>query len=227
MPCPSEPSAATYSNPARQQGGLVFVVVLDRCDRVVVADVKVVVEVAAVRGVPGQPPPHCGLELVQPQVGGPRHQHQGGVSAFIEVDRIRHVVYGEGATRTALVDVVQPHEVVHDQLAAALEQIDQSSGAIGALEHVVLIDQHCRQPATLLCQRCQLPARRLFLDQEIQSRGQPLLPGGDVRGFHQMCSPFTQYGGTGAAKLIACSGGRRNWYRRTCCRSRSRSAPHG
>ena len=32
---------------------------------------------------------------------------------------------------TALVDVVQPHEVVDDQLAAALEQIDQSSSPSG------------------------------------------------------------------------------------------------
>jgi hypothetical protein len=48
------------------------------------------------------------------------------------MDRIGHVVHGERVTRTTLVDVVQPHEVVDEQLAAAREQVDQRDLAVGA-----------------------------------------------------------------------------------------------
>src|SRR5271156_1436921 len=54
--------------PVALKRGLVLVVVLDRCYRLVAADMEVVVEVAAVRGVPGQLPAHARRELAQPPV---------------------------------------------------------------------------------------------------------------------------------------------------------------
>jgi hypothetical protein len=100
------------------------------------------------------------------------------------MDRIGHVVHGERATRTALVDVMQPHEVVDDQLAAALEQVGQRHLAVRALEHVVLVDGHRGKCAPLLGQRGELPAGGLLLGQQVLARRQPILARRGMRDFH-------------------------------------------
>ena len=41
------------------------------------------------------------------------------------------------------------HEVLHQQLAPAFEQIGERAPALGRVEHVVLLDAHPRQRAAL------------------------------------------------------------------------------
>lgn len=95
------------------------------------------------------------------------------MGALVEMNRIGHVVHGERATRTALVDVVQPHEVVDEQLAAALEEVDQRHLAVGTFEYVVLVDGDRREGPALLGQRGELSAGRLLVGQQVQAGRTP------------------------------------------------------
>ena len=59
------------------------------------------------------------------------------------------LVRSGGAARAPGLPVGAVHEVVHDQLTATLEQVEEVHGAVGALERVVLVDLHHRQVAPL------------------------------------------------------------------------------
>src|ERR1700704_3765638 len=177
------------SQPLALEGGFVFVVVFDRRYRLVVADMQVVVEVTALRRVPRQVPAHARLELAQTLIRRARHQHQRGIRTLIQVDRIWHVVHSERATRATLVDVVQPHEVVDDELAAAFEQIDEPDCALWALERIVLVDLDGGKRTPLLGKGSELPARGFLLRQQIQTSRKPLLPRSDPGNFHHRSYP--------------------------------------
>ena len=69
-----------------------------------------------------------------------------------------------GTTRgRPAVDPRSEHEVVDDELAATIEQIEQARPAVRAFEPVVLVDPHHRQPAALCGQRVSRTGRCLFL----------------------------------------------------------------
>ncbi|GIH16709.1 hypothetical protein Raf01_48810 [Rugosimonospora africana] len=51
-----------------------------------------------------------------------------------------HVVHGIRTARAAVLPIRVEHEVVHDELTAALEQIAQTRLAGRTFEHVVLVD---------------------------------------------------------------------------------------
>ena len=67
----------------------------------------------------------------------------------------RNAVEGVGperAARAALGPVGSEHEVVDEQLAAAVEQLAQRAGTVSPVEAIVLVDVHPGQLAALLRQ---------------------------------------------------------------------------
>ena len=84
--------------------------------------VVVEVEVVAQRRHPEKAPAHAllvGLELLEGRARYSDDRH----AAMVEVDDGRVPVVGpEGAARTALLPLRSVHEVLHDELAAAVEQ---------------------------------------------------------------------------------------------------------
>jgi hypothetical protein len=60
-----------------------------------------------------------------------------------------HVVGEEGATGAALAQIPSPHEMIDDQLAAAVEELGERPFALGRIENVLLLDLHPRQRASL------------------------------------------------------------------------------
>jgi hypothetical protein len=85
------------------------------------------------------------------------------------------VVDGHRAPVTPLILVGTEHEVVDEQLSAALEQIEQGGLAVRALEHVRLVDEDARQPATLGGERIACARGFLFLGEELVASRLPLV----------------------------------------------------
>jgi hypothetical protein len=73
------------------------------------------------------------------------------------------------------VDVVDPHEVMHDQLWPAAEQVEEAHRAVRALERVRLVDPDHRQPAPRRTDLVPLPGQFLLPGQQLLARGEPLL----------------------------------------------------
>ena len=88
---------------------------------------------------------------------------------------VADLVHPGRATRAALVPTGVEHEVADDELAPALEQIEEADPALGAIELVVLVDLDHRKPATLGVERISLPRELLFLRQQRLARDQPFL----------------------------------------------------
>src|SRR3954465_1163474 len=81
-----------------------------------------------------------------------------------------------GAARAADVLVVEPHEVVDDELAPALEQVGEAElRAARAVEHVVLVDLDHRQPPPVGVERVALAREALLLLEQLLAGGEPLL----------------------------------------------------
>jgi hypothetical protein len=81
---------------------------------------------------------------------GPRDEREGRL-AGVEVSEMSDLVGKEGATAAAPVGPAGhpglEEEAVHDQLTAALEQIEQRRRAVRSIEAVVLLHDHPRQAA--------------------------------------------------------------------------------
>src|SRR6185295_7517950 len=102
--------------------GLVSVVVLERGNLLVVADVKVVVEVAAERGHPRQGPAllrPIGLKFGQRGTGD---EHKTRV-ALTQQRQITQGIHIARATRTSLLPSRIKHEVINDELASTGKQV--------------------------------------------------------------------------------------------------------
>src|SRR4051795_11033046 len=91
---------------------------------------------------PAQAPPER-LELLE---AGPRGDREGHVPRM-QVGGMADLVDEHAAAVTALVLVRSEHEVVEDELAAALEQVHERGLPSRAFEDVVLIDRQAGQPA--------------------------------------------------------------------------------
>ena len=104
-------------------------------------------------------------------------QGERGV-AGLQVSDVAEVVHehrAAGATRVRpAVGARAEHEVVDDQLPAALEQVQQADVPVRPLEHVVLVDPHHRQPAALGGECVVRPHRCLLLGQQLLVGGLPL-----------------------------------------------------
>src|SRR3712207_7371567 len=94
--------------------------------RLVDRDAEVVVEVGAVRGVPGHVPAPRRLPALQLGQRSARDHGVAGVAAVQVLEEAGRQLVGAGAAAgAALVPRRVEHEVVDDQLAAALEQVDE------------------------------------------------------------------------------------------------------
>ena len=142
----------------RLELGLGPVVVRSRPDGLVDRDAEVVVEVAAVRRVPGDVPAPLRLVPLQLLQRRPRHHGVAGVAGVEVVEEARrHLVGAGGAARAALLPVGVEHEVVDDQLAAGPRTgRARRTAAVRAVEHVVLLDLHHGEVPALGVQRVPL-----------------------------------------------------------------------
>ena len=84
------------------------------------------------------------------------------------------------------------HEVLHQQLAAAFEQVGERAPALGRVEDVVLLDAHPRQRAALAGDLVAQARQFLFARQQRLALGKPLVPGHDgmVRGARSVMVVF-------------------------------------
>src|ERR1700722_3448438 len=73
---------------------------------------------------------------------------------------------------------------IDNQLAPALEQIEQAQSAIGSIEPVLLLHGHPRHPPALGRQRIALARELLFLAQQVRASRQPFLSRHDLRFLH-------------------------------------------
>jgi hypothetical protein len=80
------------------------------------------------------------------------------------------LVSKEGTTGAArlgpAIDAWSEHEVIDDQLATAIEQLEETSFAVGTLEDVMFVDLDHGQSTALRSQGVSCPRRRLFLDEQ-------------------------------------------------------------
>jgi hypothetical protein len=87
---------------------------------------------------------------------------------------------GAARFRPAL-DARGEHKVVDDQLAAAIEQIEQGRLAVRALEDVLLLDPDHREPASLCGKRVARSGEFLLLGQQFLAGCKPLVWGHYLR----------------------------------------------
>jgi hypothetical protein len=157
------------------------VVVLGRHDRLVQRDAEVVVEIAAVGGVPGDGPALLrlvALELLYRRAG---HVGERGVADVQVLDEpLRDLVDAGGAAGTAVLPGRIEHEVADDQLMAPVEHVEQRGWAVGTLEPVVLLDLDHRQPPALGAERVPAAGQLLLLGEQLLARCEPLIPRDDL-----------------------------------------------
>src|SRR5215472_9287410 len=99
-------------------------VVLDGRDTLIVRHVEVVVEVASVRRIPRERPAHPLPERLDLADRRPGYRRERGITG-VQVSQVTDAVGLVGADRAAFVPGRVEHEVLHDELRAALEQIEQ------------------------------------------------------------------------------------------------------
>ena len=75
------------------------------------------------------------------------------------------------------------HEVLHQQLAAAVEQVGERAPALGRVEDVVLVDAHPRQRAALAGDLVAQARQFLLARQQRLALGNPFVPGYDAMVF--------------------------------------------
>ena len=93
------------------------------------------------------------------------------------------VVGHEGAARATLLPPWGEHEVLHQQLAAAFEQLGERAPTLGPVEDVVLIDAHPRQRAALAGDLVAQARQLLLVRQQRPALGNPFVPGYDAMVF--------------------------------------------
>src|SRR5262245_11789362 len=96
----------------------------------------------------------------------------------MEVREIADLIHEHRASGTAgrgpAGDPWREHEVVEDELAAPLEQIDERRAPFGTFEHVLLVDLRHGRPAALGGKRIALASRLLFLREQFLMCGKPV-----------------------------------------------------
>jgi hypothetical protein len=160
-------------------------------------DIEVVVEPAVFGGGPGEAPAHAlpiGQQLRQRRA---RHRPQHHVVVGQVFDEAVEAVRDHRARRAAGGIVGAEHEVVDQQLQAALEQFLQRGVAGLGVEAVGLVDAYPRQRLALPCQCVAAPGQCLLGVQQGQPRGQPFLAGSGLVAGHGS-APFAVQAATGA-----------------------------
>src|SRR5215475_7272555 len=97
------------------------------------------------------------------------------------------VVHAERTTGASFLPVWIEHEVVHNQLTLAFEQISQPLCARGRIEYVILFHHHPWELTPFGC-HCVTISRELFLFcQQLFTRCQPLISRNYFRIFNCVC----------------------------------------
>src|ERR1700744_1461487 len=129
-------------------------------------------------GVPGNLPVPPRLEPCDVGLGCGRGVDQGGI-AGVQMGQVSHLVGAEG---TAAAGVLGPAEnsglkegAIDDQLTAALDQIEQTYLALGAVELVLLLNCHPGHAPAFCGQRITGAGKGLLLYEELLVRSLPLL----------------------------------------------------
>src|SRR3546814_1322730 len=112
------------------------------------ADAECVVEVTAVRGNPLELPAHSLAKSLDVGQRRARDGHQGNVTIGQMRCHAFTVVGHEGATRATLLPSRAEHEVLHQQLPAALEQVGKAAPALGCVENVIRSEEHTSEEHT-------------------------------------------------------------------------------
>src|SRR3954451_17250280 len=151
-------------------------------------DAEVAVEVVGDR-VPGDLlPAHPRLPVADVGLRRARDEHERRV-ARVEVREVRDLVGEERAAGAATLgearDAGLVEEAVHDELAPAVEQVDEARRPVGPLEAVVLLDRHARHAAALGGERVAGARVLLLLHEQVPAGGLPLLRGHDGRQVHR------------------------------------------
>ena len=174
------------------------VVVFDRRDGVVDRDVEVVVEVAAPRRRPREAPLHpvpIREQLLERRTG------DGGERDVVVLEvqmRLVEAVGDRRAARAAFVPVGVEHEVVHDQLRTAVEQVGERGFALLGVEDVVLVDAHPRQLSPLAGEVVVQARQLLFGLEQLEPFLEPLLTGSGAMLRHRVEPPVGFDGSVGA-----------------------------
>ena len=137
------------------------------------------VGVEAVRhGVPGHLPAHPRLQARDVRLRRARGVREGGV-AGVQMGQVGDLIGPQGA---AAAGVVGPAEhpgleegAIDDQLAAALEQVEQAHLALGPVELILLFDGHPRHPPAFGGQRVTGAGQGLLLHEQLLARTPPTL----------------------------------------------------
>ena len=140
-----------------------------------VQEAEVAVEVAAAARDPVDAPAHplpVGEELLERRAGGEQQRGVPGLQVGdLGIERVRD----RGADRAACLVGRPEHEVVDEQLGAAVEEIGERLRAVLGLEPVVLLDRDPRQLAPLPGQLVAAAGELLLLLQQLVALRLPLL----------------------------------------------------
>jgi hypothetical protein len=93
----------------------------------------------------------------------------------MQVSKMADVVNYKRAAGTALIPAWIKHEVVDDQLATLVEEIEQTHFAVWTLEEVLLVDLDHRQLATFSIDLVSRAGGFLFLDEQPIASNDPLV----------------------------------------------------
>src|SRR5918998_3085305 len=126
--------------------------------------------------------------------GGARDERERCVPG-VEVRRVRNLVCEEGAARAGPLrvratrlrvrgDIRRVEGAVDDQLAPALEQVEEAGRAVLALEAVLLFDRHPGHAPPLRGQGVAGAGQLLLRDQQVLPGGLPLIGRNDRRCVH-------------------------------------------
>ncbi len=161
--------------------GLGAVVEHDRSDRLVERDVEVVVEVAAVGGVPRERPPLARFVVLDLGDRRARDVDERGV-ADVEMleESARHLVRSRGTARAPVVPLRVEHEVADDELAATVEEVEQGRSSVRTFEAVVLLDFLHRQSTSICGELVAFVREGLLLDEERFPSSQELFGRRDI-----------------------------------------------
>src|SRR4051794_4961773 len=189
-------------------------------------DAEVAVEVVGDR-VPGDlVPAHPRLPVADVRLRRARDEHERRVPR-VEVREVRDLVGEERAAGAAALgearDAGLVEEAVDDELAAALEQVDEARRPVRALEAVVLLDGHPRHAAALGGERVAGARVLLLFHEQVPAGLLPLLRGNDGRQVHSFSLRYSSTTSNrrsqrapgrsirSAASLTASGSGERRW----------------
>lgn len=109
-------------------------------DGLVIGGVEIVVEIRAEGGVPRHRPAHLLFEGFNGAIRRAGNHHQRRVAGVQVLKVRRHIISEVGAPDAALGVLGTEHEVVHNELLAAFEEVFEADFAVRAFEGVVLVD---------------------------------------------------------------------------------------